>query len=118
VIRFNFMCAHAVNRPAPAAAPAGISWLARPLCQFKTTSEALLPGTLTPTGVRTAIGSPWICNRLVEPLENAPRVILGNWLIESVAYDRAISAFGPFYMGFSVSANFFGQFLSREKGVH
>src|SRR4051812_23300691 len=28
------------------------------------------------------------CSHLVEPLENAPRVVLGNWLIQSVAYDR------------------------------
>ena len=28
------------------------------------------------------------CSHLVEPLENAPRVVLRNWLIESVAYDR------------------------------
>jgi hypothetical protein len=28
------------------------------------------------------------CDHLVEPLENAPRVVLGNWMIQSVAYDR------------------------------
>src|SRR5262245_58016583 len=28
------------------------------------------------------------CTHLVEPIENAPGVILDNWLIESVAYDR------------------------------
>ena len=30
------------------------------------------------------------CGHLVEPLENAPRIILGNWLIQSVAYDRRL----------------------------
>jgi hypothetical protein len=29
------------------------------------------------------------CCHLVEPLETVPCVILGNWLIQSVAYDRA-----------------------------
>src|SRR5262245_5527423 len=29
------------------------------------------------------------CRHLVEPLENAPRVILGNWMIQSIAYDGA-----------------------------
>jgi hypothetical protein len=28
------------------------------------------------------------CGHLVEPLGDAPRVNLGNWLIETVAYDR------------------------------
>jgi hypothetical protein len=28
------------------------------------------------------------CIHLVAPLEDAPRVVLGNWLIKSVAYDR------------------------------
>jgi hypothetical protein len=36
-------------------------------------------------GVPTAIASR---SHLVEPLENAPRVILGNWVIHSVVYDR------------------------------
>jgi hypothetical protein len=29
------------------------------------------------------------CEHLVEPLVDAPTVILGNWLIQSVSYDRA-----------------------------
>ena len=28
------------------------------------------------------------CEHLVEPLKDAPTVILGNWLIQSVSYDR------------------------------
>jgi hypothetical protein len=40
------------------------------------------------TGAPTAIGSPWIAVTW-SSLDNAPRVILDNWLIHSVAYDRA-----------------------------
>jgi hypothetical protein len=45
VIRFNFMCPHTVNGAVARAMLAGTSWFAtRPLCQFKTTANSLLPG--------------------------------------------------------------------------
>jgi hypothetical protein len=40
------------------------------------------------TGLRTAIGSSWIADTSLNRFRNAPRVILDNWLIHSVAYDR------------------------------
>jgi KTSC domain-containing protein len=42
----------------------------------------------TPTGVPTCHRFVLDCNHLVEPLDDAPRAYLDNWLLIYIAYDR------------------------------